>query len=290
MGRSRKIGLTGWLACVILAASQLACAARPVDSRKPAPRAEVVSFSSGALLLRGSLYRPDGIGPFPAVLYNHGSAGGMASVQAAEALGPVFARRGWVFFMPYRRGQGLSASAGPYILDQIAAVERAQGPRAAAATAVHLLEHDHLDDQLAALEWLRSQQAVQADEIAVAGTSFGGIEAVLGAERAPYCAAIDAAGAAMSWADAPELQVSLKRAVIHARAPILFFQAANDFDLTPTRVLSGLMGQAGKPFEAKIYPPFGKSQQDGHSFGYFGSAVWADDVFRFLERNCRGKR
>ena len=70
------------------------------------------------------LYRPGGPGPFPAVLYNHGSAPGMLNTQAFDALGPLFASRGWVFFAPYRRGQGLSASAGPYIGDQIAAARR----------------------------------------------------------------------------------------------------------------------------------------------------------------------
>jgi len=36
----------------------------------------------------------------------------------------------------------------------------------------------------------------------------------------------------------------------------------------------------------KIYPPFGRSPQDGHSFGYFGAASWEQDVFAFLDRYC----
>src|SRR5258706_15722795 len=87
----------------------------------------------------------------PAVIYNHGSAAGMLSQEAFEALGPVFASRGWVFFGPYRRGQGLSASAGPFIGDQIAAAEQKGGIAAGAAALVRLLETDHLADQLAAL-------------------------------------------------------------------------------------------------------------------------------------------
>ena len=75
----------------------------------------VVTFPSGNLVLHGVLYLPDGPGPFPAVVYNHGSAGGMLSKMAFDSLGPVFAAHGWVFFGPYRRGQGLSASAGKYI-------------------------------------------------------------------------------------------------------------------------------------------------------------------------------
>jgi hypothetical protein len=46
------------------------------------------------------------------------------------------------------------------------------------------------------------------------------------------------------------------------------------------------MQAAGKEFEIKIYPPFGKSTSDGHSFGYFGSSVWGADVFRFLGQHC----
>jgi dienelactone hydrolase len=185
-------------------------------------RAEVVSFPSGELTLQGVLYKPEGTGPFPAVVYNHGSAPGMLSKEAFEALGPVFASHGWVFLGPYRRGQGLSASAGPYIGDEIAAAEKKGGTTAGAATMVRLLETDHLNDQLAALAWLRAQSFVESDQIAVAGNSFGGIEAVLGAERASYCAAIDSSGAAQSWAQAPEVQASMMRAVRNSRAPIFF--------------------------------------------------------------------
>src|SRR6266480_6352452 len=50
------------------------------------------------------------------------------------------------------------------------------------------------------------QSFVQPNRIAVAGNSFGGIETVLGVERGGYCAGIDSAGGAQSWAQAPELQ------------------------------------------------------------------------------------
>jgi carboxymethylenebutenolidase len=211
----------------------------------------------------------------------------MLSKEAFDALGPVFAKNGWVFFGPYRRGQGLSASAGKYIGDEIAAATKTGGLASGAATMVRLLETDHLNDQLAALAWLRTQNFVKADRIAVAGNSFGGIEAVLGAERASYCAAIDSAGGAQSWAQAPDLQSLMTRSVRNSRAPIFFFQAENDYDLSPSRVLSTAMKDAGKEFELKIYPPFGNSVRDGHTFGYFGSSVWAADVFRFLEKHCQ---
>jgi hypothetical protein len=48
--------------------------------------------------------------------------------------------------------QGLSASAGSYIGDEIAAAKKHGGQSKAAATMVRLLETDHLNDQLAARE------------------------------------------------------------------------------------------------------------------------------------------
>src|ERR1700736_2415219 len=248
--------------------------------------ADIVAFPSGEITLHGALYRPEGKGPFPAVVYNHGSAAGMLSRGAFEAIGPVFASHGWVFFGPYRRGQGLSSSAGPYIGDQIAAAEKAGGASAAAATMVRLLETDHLDDQFAALAWLRKQSFVQPSRIAVAGKSFCGVENLLGVERGGYCAGIDSAGGAQSWAQAPALQSLMTRAVRNAKAPIFFFQAANDFDLSPSKTLSATMSEASKTYKLKIYPAYGDSPGDGHTFGYFGSDVWAEDVFGFLNQYC----
>jgi carboxymethylenebutenolidase len=292
---------------------------------------EIVSFRENPTL-RGVLYKPDGPGPFPGLIYNHGSAPGMLTQQAFDALGPLFARRGWVFFAPYRRGQGLSATAGPFIGDEIAsarnkgirlgllaavpaalllflAVVRKQrrwlrivcgvslglvaayaahssGVRAGGAAMVRLLETDHLSDQLAAADWLQDQRFVEKHRIATAGNSFGGIQALLGAEQARYCAAIDGSGGAESWATAPRLRARMARAVRGAHAPIFFFQAENDYDLAPSRTLSAEMSGAGKVFELKIYPAHGSSAADGHSFAWAGSAVWADDVFRFLGTHC----
>lgn len=172
---------------------------------------KIVHFKNGKLSLGGLLYKPTGKGPFPAVLYNHGSAPGMLNNQAAEAIGPKFAERGWVFFMPYRRGQGLSQSAGPYIGNEIETAEKNGGMDLAASTMVRLLKTDHLDDQLAALSWLKNQEYVDKTRIAVDGNSFGGIETVLGASKASYCAAVNASGGAQSWQKSPELQTLMKR-------------------------------------------------------------------------------
>ena len=78
----------------------------------------------------------------------------------------------------------------------------------------------------------------------------------------------------------------MTRAVRNAKAPIFFFQAANDFDLSPSKTLSAEMSEVGKTYKLKIYPAYGDSPGDGHTFGYFGSDVWAEDVFGFLNQYC----
>lgn len=294
----------------------------------------IVTINTGDRTLQGVLYRPVGPGPFPAVLFNHGSAPGMLNNQAFDVLGPMFATRGWVFFAPYRRGQGLSASAGPYIGDEIADARRRglwQGgalavsilpllwfsvlrrqrtairissvvavglcaawtitvgaQRAAASTMVRLLDTEQFADQLAALEWLQRQSFAQPGRIAAAGNSFGGVEAVLGAERAHYCAVVDLAGGAESWATAPGLRTLMEGAVRRARAPIFFIQAENDYDLSPSRSLAKAMHEVGKDAEVKIYAKFGHTPAEGHSFAWRGGDIWGDDVFRFLSKHCGG--
>jgi poly(3-hydroxybutyrate) depolymerase len=81
---------------------------------------QVVQFPSGALHLKAYLWKPTGVGPFPAVLFNHGSGGntaditaGMQITEAAEILAPFFVKHGYAFLYPFRRGQGLSADQAP---------------------------------------------------------------------------------------------------------------------------------------------------------------------------------
>jgi dipeptidyl aminopeptidase/acylaminoacyl peptidase len=119
------------------------------------------------------------------------------------------------------------------------------------------------------------------------GNSFGGIETVLGAEHAGYCAAVDAAGAAESWDGARDLQSIMLHAVQHSKVPIFFFQAENDYNLAPSRTLYATMKRLNKPAELRIYPPYGDGPEGGHSLPYRGASIWIDDVVRFLNTHCK---
>ena len=248
--------------------------------------ADIVTFSSGTITRHGVIYKPEGTGPFPALVYNHGSAAGMVSKEACDALGPVFVAHGWVFFGPYRRGQGLSASAGAFIGGQIDAAKQTGGISTGAAAMIRLLETDHLNDQLSALAWLRTQPFVEAHRV---GRSRELVWWHRDRSRRGKRQLLQGgcfSGGAQSWAVAPELHSVMIRAVRNAKTPIFFFQATNDHDPAPSKALAAAMKQANQKYELKIYPSYGDSPRDGHAFGYFGAAAWANDVFGFLNEHC----
>jgi acetyl esterase/lipase len=95
---------------------------------------------------------------------------------------------------------------------------------------------------------------------------------------------VSAAGGAQTWST--ELRERLARAVTSSHSPLFLFQAENDCSVAPTEDLAEAMREAGKPSVVKIYPGFGSSAADGHTFAWRGSAIWAPDAFRFLDAQC----
>src|SRR2546425_55441 len=99
---------------VLLLALLLAAVMEPEAPGQVSSGPDTVVVQSGALMLRGLLWRPRGTGPFPAVLFNHGSYGDGDALQPEQpaALGAMFARHGYVFLFLCRHGVGLSAGQG----------------------------------------------------------------------------------------------------------------------------------------------------------------------------------
>ena len=237
-----------------------------------------VTFPSGDLTLGGMLWKPAGNGPFKAVLWNHGSEKGPGVDGSNPLLGPVFAAQGYVFFMPFRRGQG--TSEGTYIDDALKAVPVAERP----ALLAELMTTEQLGDQLAGLDYLQALPYVDTTKIAVAGWSFGGIQTVLGAgdATAGYVAAVAFTPASQSWEGNADLQAALLAAARARPVPYLFIQAENDYSLVPTEELADAIAAIGGSAARKIYPAFGSTAQDGHEFAIRGSDTWGGEVFIFL--------
>jgi carboxymethylenebutenolidase len=241
-----------------------------------------VTFSSGNLVLHGFLYKPEGQGPFPSVLWNHGSE---RRPGWLPELAPIFLSKGYVFFIPHRRGHG--RSPGEYVMDLLDRANQSGGPQARSRKLVELMEV-HLEDQIAALTYLKGLPEVDPQRIAVAGCSFGGIQTVLMAERGlGVRAAVDFAGAAQNWQHSSDLRTRMTQAVQHSQMPVFFIQAKNDYDVSPSHDLAAAMEKSAKPHALQIFPSFGKSNQDAHEFCIHGGENWAPQVFSFLAQSMQ---
>ena len=265
-------------------ASALATALGGQSSGPP----DTVIVHSGALTLRGLLWRPDGRGPFPAVLFNHGSYGSDDPLEPGQppALGPVFAKHGYVFLFLCRRGIGLSADQGTPDGDLMDTALRVDGPEGRNRVQLQLLETDELSDGLAGLAFLRSLPEVDPRRVATAGHSFGGsLSLFLAARDTALRAVVDFSGSAYSWRLSPELRARLLAAVRRTATPVFLIHAANDFSVTPGKVLDAEMRRLGKPHRLRVYPAFGRTAKEGHNFVYGGVATWEPDVFAFLDQH-----
>jgi dienelactone hydrolase len=262
-------------ALMLLAFIALWAGGRATAQAKP----EEVVFPSSGRQLHGFLWKPEGSGPFRAIVWNHGSE----KLPGSEpALANFYTAHSYVFFVPHRRGQG--RSPGDYIQDQIA-----HAPPGQRAQRMIDLQEAEVDDVIAGLNYLKSLPFVDHAKIAISGCSYGGIQTLLAGERdLGVKALVPFAPGAMSWGQNPFLEDVLIRAVDRARAPVFLIQAENDFSLDPSHVLSKEANRKHKDFQSKIYPAFGKSHHDGH-WGFCSSAteVWGADVLAFLEAQMK---
>ena len=132
------------------AVTALAIGVAAAAAQAPAPAKQRIAFKSHGLTLTGFLLRPDGPGPFPAIVWNHGSEKNPGGGPQFDTVASIFVPHGYVVFAPIRRGHQMSE--GRYILDER---DAARGRGQAAQTIVRLHETEQLDDQLAGLEYVK---------------------------------------------------------------------------------------------------------------------------------------
>jgi dienelactone hydrolase len=244
-----------------------------------APYTEVF-YPSGNLRIQAYLYKPDGGGPFPVVIYNHGSRDGRERVSVPfEYVGTPFARAGYAVLVPERRGYG--RSDGKEWREEIGKNQAGLIARLQAET----------DDVLAGLEYLRTVPFVDAKRIGIMGWSFGGVVTMLAVSRsAVFAVAVDQAGGALTWDRNAQMRSALIAAAEKATTPTLFLVAENDRTTASITTLAGIFAKRGVPHRMVIYPPFTSPGGDasiapGHRvFSAQGTSVWGKDVLDFLGR------
>jgi carboxymethylenebutenolidase len=279
------------LLCLVITCTTLR-GADPAGNKPAAPRAEQsaeakefrktainVTYPSQGMTLHGWVYKPAGDGPFPAVIWNHGSE---QNPKAHPELGMFYTKHGYVLFLPVRDGH--LPSPGTYIVDEQNAISRTNID-AWRAKVVELHDKHNLAAR-DAIAWIKQQPYVDAKRVAVTGCSYGGIQTLITGERdVGVCALIPFSPGAMSWANT-KLQEREKEAVQKAKAPLFLIQAKNDYGIGPSEILGPMITAKGGINRAKLYPAFGSTPADGHA-GFAcseaGIAIWGPDVLGFLK-------
>jgi dienelactone hydrolase len=242
---------------------------------------ETVSYPCGRLKIEAYVYKPEGAGPFPAVIYNHGSRAGRERVEMPFVyVGAMLGAGGYVVVVPERRGYG--RSEGKAFSEEIG---DDRGSRY-----VNRLQEE-ADDVIAAAELAKAQPYVDGTRISVMGWSFGGIVSVFAASRGPaFGAVVDQAGGALSWDGSPALQRALKEAAGRIRVPLLGMVAQNDRTTQSVKVVVEEAKKHGGNAKLIVYPAFTPRENpngiaSGHMiFGVEGWRIWEADVKEFLGR------
>lgn len=238
-------------------------------------------FASGVHALKGYLHLPPGEGPFPCMIYNHGS--GLVEgheEDATPSIGVLLNSWGIACFIPHRHGYGFSP--GPTWRSECTAP--AYSPQYNNQLVQRLARES--DDVLAAFAYLLTLKAIDPARVGVMGSSFGGTNTLLAAAREPrFRCAVEFAGAAMNWDRNPTIAAYMLEAAQQVKMPIFFVQAENDFSVRPTREIAAALAQTRVPFEAKVYPAFGHTHWEGHLLAGRGSQIWGPDIRRFLEQH-----
>ncbi|MGH8103974.1 MAG: alpha/beta hydrolase family protein [bacterium] len=248
----------------------------------PKPSPELVSIPAGELTLYGYLYKPEGAGPFPVVVWNHGSEK-MPGWQ--PDLAEFCTDHVSVFLIPHRHGHG--QSPGDDISDLIDDYRAHETDRARVEKKAVEFHELYNKNVVAAVEWLKKQPFVDACRIVMTDVSYGGIQTLLTAEKELGIRAFNPFAPGAMSRSSTEIQQRLLRAAQNAKAPMFLIQARNDYSTGPSEVLGPAHLKHTPTNQAKLYPPFGSTHMDGHrrfATKPDGIAIWGEDVLSFIRR------
>lgn len=263
---------------VVAAAFSIAGGVAPAQTPASMNEQVVMVKASGVVdvEIETTIFKPDGAGPFPLVVINHGKAPGNPRFQERArflAASREFVRRGYAVALPMR--EGFSKSTGGY----------AESGCNIAANAER-----QADSVEAALEWLRAQSYVDAARIVVVGQSHGGLTTMALGARNPqgvrglvnFAGGLRATAPTCIWENS--LSQAFRRYGARVKLPSLWFYGDNDSYFSP-EVWRDLEAQyRGAGGQVRLVA-FGRFRSDAH--GMFavrdGLRIWVPEVEAFLE-------
>ncbi len=232
--------------------------------------------ASGRSMMETTVFQPNGPGPFPLLIINHGKEAGPPGAQARDRfifMATAFVKRGYAVMVPMR--QGFANSTGKY--KDFGCNMTANG-------------FSQANDVRDAVNFARRQDWVDGERIVVAGQSYGGLATMaLGTQDLPGVRGlINFAGGLRDDANRCDWQGELVRAFGNYgatnRIASLWMYGANDSLFGPDLVarMHGAFVHAGGNARLVEFGPF-KRDAHGMIASRDGEKVWWADTERFLK-------
>jgi dienelactone hydrolase len=232
------------------------------------------------------IHKPAGTGPFPAVVFNHGSTGRgdnpalFRHSWSSAAIDRYFTERGWMVIYPQRRGRGRSQG----LYDEGFEPDRS---RYSCTPSLALAGVDRaIADLDAVMPHIRGRPDVIGGRLLIAGVSRGGILAIAYAGERPdvFVGAINFVGGWMSDRCATASQINgpaFGRGGVFARPTLWLYGDADPFyALSHSRSnFEAFVAAGGKGrFETYWVP----GQNSGHAL-HAHPALWSGAVDAYLK-------
>lgn len=252
------------------------------QSSQPAnPEYSTFFYTHDKLKLEGYFYKPAGAGPFPVVVYNHGSRAGFEHEERPMAfIANVFVPAGYAVIVPERRGYG--KSEGEAFAQEVGQGRGEQFVGRQQAEA---------GDVLAAVDYAKANLPVDTKRIVLMGFSFGGIVTTFAASRSSdFAAVVNQAPGALNWKRSQAMVDELLSAARKIKVPMICMAAQNDATNENVNRICGEAKKHGGAAEVMIYPPFSDERAQipgaaGHGiFSRYGVNLWEKDVLAFLAK------
>jgi dienelactone hydrolase len=221
------------------------------------------------------VFRPNGAGPFPLLIINHGKEPGEPHLQARDRfiyMATAFVKRGYAVMVPMR--QGFADSTGTYA--DHGCNMTANG-------------YAQAEDVRATVSFAREQAWIDASRIVVAGQSYGGLATIaLGTQEVPGVRGlINFAGGLRDDGNHCDWRSELVRAFgaygERNKIPSLWMYGINDSLFGPdlvARMHTAFVRSGGR---ARLYE-FGAFKRDSHGMiaSRDGEKIWWREAERFL--------
>ena len=250
----------------------------------PSHTPKKVTYNSRENAINAHLYIPEGIGPFPCVVDNHGSQlnTGDSDISRPQT-GAFFISLGCAYLFPHRAGYGDSSG-----IKLTEAVPAHRGTPEHDFQMVKRLQIEN-EDVIASLNWLENQREIDSRRICCMGSSLGGIHTLLALSRDKrWKCGVNFSGGASQWNDHPMIRDMITNAARKLETPIFLIQPENDFNIAPTKELFRLLQNSGGLHSAAIFPPWGVDGGEAHRFCSTGQQIWGPVVQTFLKKHLLG--